>query len=113
MTAAVSTDGIGDPLVEVGWELGVFCVDEVEDELTVAFRTGQARVYDAARLCPAREQRFRHLAHDAPLDACVAHDTLADLRAAGLELGLDQDERLPGRRGEPQCWWQRELDGDE
>ena len=45
-TAARSTGGIGDPAVELGGELGLLCVDEVEDELMVSLGPGQARVYD-------------------------------------------------------------------
>src|SRR5947209_2055808 len=74
--AARSTDGIGDPPVELGREVGTFVVDEVEDELTVSLRAGQAGVYDAAGLAPAREERLRNLAHDAPLHGRVAHDAL-------------------------------------
>src|SRR5258707_6574252 len=66
-TAARLTDGIVDPPVEVGWELCVCALDEVEDELMVSLRAGETRVYDAARFSSGRDERFRHLAHDAPL----------------------------------------------
>ena len=57
-TAARSTDGIGDPAVEVGWELRLLSLDEVEDELMVSLRAGKPRVYDPARLRSEREQRL-------------------------------------------------------
>jgi hypothetical protein len=54
-TAAVLTDGIGDPAVERGGDDGIWSVDEVEDELTVSLRPGKAGVYDPARLAPRGE----------------------------------------------------------
>ena len=76
-TDARSTRGIGDPPVEVGRELGVLSLDEVEDELTVSLRAGETRVYDPERLTTAREQRPRDLAHDALVDRRVADDALS------------------------------------
>jgi hypothetical protein len=35
-------DGIGDPGIEVVGEFGAVLLDEVEEELTVAFRSRQA-----------------------------------------------------------------------
>src|SRR5690348_2509512 len=75
-TAARSTDGIVDPPVEVGRELGALSLDEVEDELTVSLRAGQPRVYDADRLGTVREQGLRDLAHDPAADGVVAHHAL-------------------------------------
>src|SRR5258705_515132 len=49
-TAARLTDGIGDPPVEVGRSFGVLSVDDVEYELMISLRAGQAGVYDPARL---------------------------------------------------------------
>src|SRR5436853_1279787 len=66
ISAARSTDGIGDPAVEVGWERRPLCVDEVEDELMVSLRARQPRVYDPARLGPAREERTGDLVDHAP-----------------------------------------------
>src|SRR4051794_20995139 len=71
-TEARLTDCIGDPAVEVGGELCVLTVDEVEDELVVALRSGQPRVYDADGLAPACDERFGDLAHDAPANRRVA-----------------------------------------
>src|SRR6478736_3651124 len=113
ISAARSTDGIGDPVVEVWWEDRLLCMDEVEDELVVSLRAREAGVYDALRLAPAREQRLGHLANDAPLHGRVAHDALRRLRPPRLELRLDEHERLPARRGERQRGRERELDGDE
>src|SRR4051812_15099975 len=73
-TAAVLTGGIGDHPVEVGRELCVLVVDEVEDELMVAFRAWKAGVYDALRRASARKERFRNFAHDAMPNRGVAHD---------------------------------------
>src|SRR5579862_4519160 len=75
-TATTLTDGSVDPSVEIGGEGGVVGMDEMEDELPVALRPRQARVYDAAGLCLRREQRRCHLPHDPALDCRVAHDTL-------------------------------------
>jgi hypothetical protein len=36
-----STDGIGDPLIEVGGALGALALREVEEELTISLRSGQ------------------------------------------------------------------------
>src|SRR5690348_2999087 len=88
-TAARLTDGMRDPPVEAGGELGVLSLDDVEDELTVSLRAWQTRVYDPARLGPAREQRLRDFEHDAPLHRRVADDALRDLGAPRLELRLD------------------------
>src|SRR2546429_6566784 len=95
MTAARLTDGIGDPSLEVGWERWSLVVDEVEDELMVSLRARQARVYDASRLGPAREQPLGDLAHDATPDFGVSHDALRRVGAAGFELRLHEHERLP------------------
>src|SRR5579862_181950 len=98
-TAATLTDGIVDPALELGGECGVTCslfdMDEVEDELLVAFRAGQARVYDAARLGSGSEQRLRHLAHHAALHRRVANHPLRRLGPPRLELWLDEHQRLP------------------
>ena len=63
----------------------------------VSLRAGQARVYDAAGLASGRGERLGDLAHDAPPHRGVAHDALRRLGAAGLELRLDEHERLPAR----------------
>ena len=88
-------------------------VDEVEDELAVSLRSGKAGVYDPARLAPFGDQRHGDLVDHAGLHGRVANDTLRRLGPPGLELRLDQHERLPTRRGEPQGGRQREADGDE
>src|SRR5512133_2581161 len=86
---------IGDPGVELGGELEVTALDEVEEELTVAFRSRQARVYDPGRLCPPGERGFGHLSGDPTPGVRIAHDTTLDVLAAGLELWLHEHDRLP------------------
>src|SRR5438270_10771264 len=113
ITAARLTDGIGDPSLEVGWERWSLVVDEVEDELMVSLRARQARVYDASRLGPAREQPLSDLAHDATPYCGVSHDALRRVGAAGFELRLHEHERLPAGRGERQRGRQRDLHGGE
>src|SRR3954451_3426845 len=112
-TAARSTRGIGDPPAEVGWELGMLSLDEVEDELTVSLRAGETRVYDPERLATASEQGFCDLADDALMDGAISDDAFRDLGAAGFELRLHQDECAPARCGECKRGRQRELHGDE
>src|SRR6478672_2846348 len=90
-------DCIGDPGVEFGGELGAGALDEVEEELTVAFRSRQARVYDPGRLCPPGERGFGHVSGDPTPGVRIAHDTTADVLAAALELRLHQHDGLPAR----------------
>src|SRR5690349_17989283 len=77
-TDARSTRRIGDPPVEVGRELGVLSLDEVEDELTVSLRAGETRVYDPERLPTGREQGFCDLVDHALVDGAVADNALRD-----------------------------------
>src|SRR5436305_9210761 len=86
ITAARLTGGIGDPADEAGRPLGALSVGEVEDKLTISLWPGKPGVYDPLGLCPAREQRLRHLHDDSALHLRVAHDALRRLRATGLEL---------------------------
>src|SRR5438067_214551 len=102
-----------DPLVEVGWELWMLTLDEVEEHLPVPFRAGQPRVYDPDGLASPRERRLGHLAHDAAPHHRIAHHALRRLAAGGLELRLDEHERLPARRGERERRRQRLADADE
>ena len=100
MTASRLTglpDCIGDPGVELRAELGAWALDEVEEELTIAFRSRQARVYDPGRLCPPGECGFGHLSGDPPPGVRIAHDSTADVLAAGLELRLHEHDGLPAR----------------
>src|SRR5581483_11473079 len=112
-TAARSTDGIGDPPVEVGRELRLLSLDEVEDELMVSLRAGETRVYDPPRLRPRREQRLGDGMDDATAHLGIAHDALRRVRASGLELRLHQHERLPAGSGERKRRWKHERDRDE
>src|SRR5581483_5513919 len=112
-TAARSTDRIGNPPFEVGWELRALSLDEVEDELTVSLRAGQSRVYAAVRFRPAREQRLGHLVNHAPLHRGVADDALRRVPPSRLELRLHEHEGLPAGRGEREHGGQRVLCGGE
>ena len=82
------TGGIGDPPVQVGRDLWVLSVDEVEDELMVSLRAGQARVYDPARLSPGREALRRPRATTRRRTAVIAHDALRRLRRPASNCGL-------------------------
>src|SRR5438477_10678592 len=93
-------DGIGDPDVELRGELGTGSLDEVKEELTVAFRSRQARVYDPGRLCFPGERRLGHLPGDPPPGGRIAYDAAARVLAACLELRLHEHNRLPARRSE-------------
>src|SRR5207302_5644733 len=88
------------PGVELGAELGAGSVDEVEEELTVAFRSRQARVYDSGGLCPPAERGFRDLPGNPSPDGRIAHDTGAHVLPAGLELRLHEHDGLPARHCE-------------
>ena len=73
-------------------------MDEVQEELPVSLRAGQARVYDADNLGWPRESGFGDIVEHASVDRGIAdHAALPDLLATGLELRLDEDERLPAR----------------
>src|SRR5262249_20352162 len=112
-TAARLTDCLVDPSVEVIRESGVFVVEEVEEELTVALRAGQARDYDAGDPAIPAERGLRSLRKHAAVDFRVPHDAPAYLRPPGLELRLDEDERTPTRSSEPERRRQRLPDRDE
>jgi hypothetical protein len=74
----------------------------VQEELPVSLRARQPGVYDADRLRPPFERSVGRRAEDAPVDLPVADDSaLPNIGAAGLELRLDEDERLPAWSGEP------------
>src|SRR5580765_4544756 len=117
MTAAVRTgsaDGVFDPVVELMWQRGVVAMDEVQEELPVSLRAGQARVYDAQELSRPCEGGLGHVAENAPVHIRVAdHAAPPDLLAAGLELRLDENERLPPRLREPERRRKRGANADE
>src|SRR5579862_938823 len=107
-------DGCGDSLVEVIWEGRVVGLREVDEELPVALRARQTRVYDAERRGPPRERRLRDLADDARTHTVVADDaTPAHVAASRLELRLHQHDRAPPGRCKPERGRQRDPDGDE
>src|SRR5215210_752466 len=112
-TAARSTDRIGDRSVEVGGEGWCRVVDEVEDELTVPLRAWKPRVYEPGDARPPRERRLRHLPQDPPVHVRLTDNALRRIRAPRLELRLDEHERSPRGRREPQRRREREPDRDE
>ncbi len=68
-TVARSTDGIGNPVVELGRQLGLGLVDKVEERLTVALRAGKPRVrHTDGRRLPV-ERGLRDLPEHAPPDS--------------------------------------------
>src|SRR6059036_1136743 len=77
-----------DPTVEVSAEPCSRSVDEVEEELTVSFRAGQPRVYDAGGLCIPVESRFRNVPqHSRARLVRRDHAAAADGLWSRLELG--------------------------
>src|SRR5579871_246557 len=103
-----------DSLVEVIGEGRLLGMDEMQEDLAVSLRAGQSRVYDSGDARLPAERGLGHLAHDAAADFVVAHDAaLAHVLASRLELRLDEDDRLPARRAEPQHGRQRDAHGDE
>src|SRR5438874_5684973 len=109
-----SADGMVDPVVELIGQRGMVAVDEVQEELPVPLGAGQARVYDPHHLCRPRERGFRDLAKHSTVDLAVAHDTaLPDVLTPRLELGLDEDERLPAGTCQREGRWEGGADADE
>src|SRR6476660_9078485 len=106
-------DGCGDEAVDVVGKARLLSMHEVEDELPVPLRAGQARVYDPRRRTSPRERGLDDLAYDAPVHVRVSNDALRSLGATGFELRLDENERLPAGRGKPEHRRQRELHADE
>src|SRR5256885_8924800 len=99
-TAAVSTvECVLDSLVEVIGKRRVLRVHKVEEDLPVPLRAREPRVYDAADARSPRRRRLGDLPHHPPPHLVVAHDaSLPHVRAASLELRLDEDYRLPDRK---------------
>src|ERR671936_1079308 len=76
-----------DPGIELIWPLRPLSVHEVEEELAVSLRAGQAGVYDACGLGLPGEGGLGHLAEDAPVHLGVADDAaLPHLLPPRLEL---------------------------
>src|SRR5262249_33769323 len=101
-TAAMLTDGIGDPAVEVGWDGRRLSGDGVEDDFRVPLRSGRAGVSAPARLGPGLGECARDLAPPPALHLGVTDDALRRVATTRLELRLDEDESLPAGRGQPQ-----------
>ena len=86
---------------------------EMEEELPVPLRAGQAGVYDSARAGLPRQRGLGDFADDARVHRRVADDAAPDLLATRLELGLDEDDGLPFRRREGDRRREDEAHGDE
>src|SRR5262249_45327365 len=108
-----STNGIDDPRVEPGGESGLGFLDEVEEELTVAFRSRQARVYDPGGLRPPDQGLDGELADDPPPRLEIPDDSPARLAAARLELRLHEHDCPPPRRRQLEQRRQRLPHADE
>src|ERR671925_57194 len=96
-TATRLTDGIRDPVVERGRKRRTRAVDEMEEELTVPLRAGEAGVGDADGLAVPLERRFGKRPDHPPMDRGVSHDAALHLLPARLELRLHEDDGLPAR----------------
>src|SRR5262249_49801398 len=102
-----------DPAIDVVRVASVIVLHEVEEELSVALRAGQPGVYDARDARAPRGGLARALVQHAPVDGRIPHDALAALLPPALELGLDEHESPPARRGEVEGRRQHFADGDE
>ena len=69
---------------------------EMEEELPVPLRTGQAGVYDADRHGIPGPRRLDHRDEHSPSHLGIADDPFRDLAAPRLELGLDEDASTGG-----------------
>src|SRR5205085_1513649 len=79
---------------------GAFAIDEVQEELPVPLRAGQARVYDAHSRGRPPESGSGDLAQHAAMHVSIANDAApADIVAARFELRLHEDEGLPAGAG--------------
>src|SRR6476659_682735 len=112
-TRLISGSGVGDPVFELIGILRPLALDEMQEELAVPLRAGQAGVYDADHLCPPLRRVASHLAQHAPPDVRVADDAAGSLGATRLELRLHEHDRLPPRRGQREPGPQRLAHADE
>src|ERR671925_286715 len=101
-TATRLTDCIADPVVERVRKRRARAVDEVEEELAVPLRAGQAGVGDADGLAVPFERRFGELSDHPAVHVGVPHDAALHLLPAGLELRLDEHDGLPVRLRQPE-----------
>src|SRR5919201_6098449 len=114
--AAVLTgrDRCVDPLVEVIGKRRVVGLREVEKELPVALRAGETGVYDSDDVRSEADRGLRHLAQDACVHGWIPDDSsLPDVGAPRLELRLDEHDRLPAPRRQPERRRQGHPHGDE
>src|SRR3954447_12209984 len=97
-TALTGRDRCVDSLVEVIGEGRLVGLEEREEKLPVALRTGETRVYDGEDARPPRRRFLGDLSDDPGANCGVADDAaLADIRSACLELRLHEDHGLPAR----------------
>ena len=78
-------------------------MDEVQEELPVSLRAGQARVYDAEQLSRPRESRLGDVPEHAPMDVGVTdHAATTDLLWSHGDVLIDLAEvlRIAGRFAE-------------
>src|SRR5262245_30754322 len=115
-TAARATrlpDGIGDPALSVIGVRFAGSVSKMDEELPVPLGAGQPGVYDPDGRRTPRARRFDDPSEHVSLHRGVTDDALRDLATACFELRLDEDERLPPRRGEREHRRKRLRDADE
>src|SRR5436853_185764 len=115
ITAARFTSGSGvvDPVFELIGILRPLALDEMQEELAVPLRAGQAGVYDAGHLRPPAGRVRGDLAQHPPPHLVVANHAARRLGAAGLELRLHEHDRVPPGRGERERRRQRLAHADE
>src|SRR5262245_23049627 len=115
ITAARRTSGrcVVNPVLELIGNLRPLALHEVQEELAVPLRAGQAGVYDAAHLRFPRPRYVRHLAQHSAPDPAVAHHAAPRLATRRLELRLHEHDGLPARRRELERGRQRLPHGDE
>src|SRR5262245_9975604 len=115
ITAARCTSGrrVVDPVLEVIGKLRPLALHEVQEELAVPLRAGQAGVYDAAYLRSPPRYFLHHLAQHPPPDLAVADHAPPGLSSRRLELWLDEHDGLPTRRREPERGPERLPHADE
>src|SRR6185312_11374385 len=106
-------NGISDPLVEAIVKLGLLPLRQMKEKLPVPLRPGYSRVYGAQHLPSPGKCGLGDLTRDSRANRGVAHDALCGLAATGLELRLDEHDRLPAGLREPQRRGQGRPNGDE
>src|SRR5580765_2308031 len=96
-----------DPVLELIRNLRPLVLHQVQEELAVPLRAGQAGVYDADGLRPPRRRLACDLRQHPPPDVAVALDAAPRLAARRLELRLHEHDRLPAGSSEVERGRQR------